>query len=175
VRLLLAALLALGACGPSAPQPARASAVATAQATPSETAADARLISALYAVHNAAWESGPESGCDAIIASAYPPMRSAPDYRLTRADCMATTFKTSRPPDGYQEIEVPDLSTLERAPGWTIPVGSLRDRPIDGRVYVLTLRTTVGVKGTPPQQFAETVHVVVQGGKAYDFTTYAGS
>jgi hypothetical protein len=174
LRLLLAAALALAACGPSAPQSARAT-LATAPPPPAEAAADARLVGVLYALHNAAWESGPEAGCDAVIASAYPPMRSAPDYKLSRAACLAATFKGSDPPEGYQEIETPDLATLEPAQGWTIPVGSLKGRPIEGRIYALTLRTTIGVTGSPPQQFVETVHVVVQSGKAYDFTTYAGN
>ena len=150
------------------PSPARSSSAPTAAIA----ADDVRLITALYALHNAAWEQGPEAGCDAVVASAYPPMRAAADYKLTRAECLAATFKGSAPPDGYLEVETPDVSTLERADGWTIPIGSLKGRPIGGRIYVLTLRTMIGVKGVPPQQFTESVHVVVADGKAYDFTTY---
>ena len=173
MRILVAAALVLVVCGPSGPARATAPAGAPSRID-AAAAADARLIGVLYALHNSAWESGPEAGCDAVIASAYPPMRAASDYKLTRADCLAATFKGGPAPDGYQEIEVPDLSTLESASGWTIPVGSLRGRTIEGRIYVLALRTTIGVKGAPPQQFVENVHIVVVDGKAYDFTTYGG-
>ena len=173
MRVLLAVVLAIAACG--SPAPSLASAPPAAPSPTNASAQDARLIGALYALHSAAWESGPEAGCDAVIGSAYPQMRAAPDYKLTRADCMAATFKGSPPPDGYQEIETPDLATLQPADGWTIPVGSLRGRPIAGRIYVLMLRTLLGVKGMPPQEFTETVHVVIADGKAYDFTTYGAN
>jgi len=173
MRAFIALALAIAACG--SPAPSRASAPPAAPSRTDTSAQDARLIGALYATHNAAWESGPEAGCDAVIASAYPPMRAAPDYKLTRADCLAATFKGSAPADGYQEIETPDLATLQPADGWTIPVGSLKGRPIAGRIYVLMLRTLLGVKGTPPQDLTETVHVVIADGKAYDFTTYGAN
>jgi hypothetical protein len=173
VRVLLAVALAIAACG--SPAPSRASAPPAAPSRTDASAQDARLIGALYALHNAAWESGPEAGCDAVIATAYPPMRAAPDYKLTRADCLTATFKGSPAPDGYQEVEIPDLATLQTADGWTIPVGSLKGRPIAGRIYVLTLRTLIGVKGIPPQDVTETVHVVVADGSAYDFTTYGAN
>ena len=166
--VLIAAVLILS-CGPSRAAPGPS---ATSVPRPTVVADDVRLIGALYAAHNAAWESGPEAGCDAVIASAYPPMRAASDYRLTRAECLSATFHGGPPSAEYREIETPDLTSLERADGWSIPVGSLKGSQVDGRLYVLTLRTLAGPV-TQPQQFVDTVHVVIRGGIAYDFTTYA--
>lgn len=123
----------------------------------------------MYSATGAAWRQGVDSGIDAIIATAYPPMQIAPDYQLTRASCYAMLFGTTPSPLGYQEVRVPDIATMQRADGWTISQGSLSGQPLHDRIYSVAITRTVSAVGVADRTDNLSVHAAVLNGRAYIF------
>lgn len=145
---------------------------ATAAASFATKMADGGLIADLYHGRQAAWQSGVDAGIDADLTSVYPPMLAVPDYKLTHAACFALMFGTLSPaPPGFQESAVPDLSTVQSADGWTFPTGPLAGKPVDGRVYSVTVNTTFSAAQMKPAVATSTLHVTILNGRAYEFST----
>lgn len=141
--------------------------------TPDPKVADGKLATDLFYAHSVAWYQGADAGIGALLADVYPPMLAAPDYKLTHAQCVVAFFGTAAPPRNYQVNSVPDLSTLQPSPGFTLPQGSLSGKPIDGRIYALTLHQTTSSSIAAAQNSTATVHITVVDGRAYHFYSCA--
>jgi hypothetical protein len=132
-----------------------------------------RLATDLFYAISTAWAQGADAGIDAILADIYPPMLSAPDYKLTRVACVQSFFGSNPAPPDFQLSWVPDLSTLQLSPGFTLPQGSLAGKPIEGRIYSVTIHHTTSSAVALAQSSFATVHLTVLDGRAYHFYSCA--
>jgi hypothetical protein len=132
-----------------------------------------KLTTDLFYATSTAWDKGVDAGVDAILADIYPPMLSLPDYKLTHAGCLQAFFGSNPPPLGFHVSWVPDLRTLQLSPGFTLPQGPLAGKPIDGRIYSVTINQTTTSAVAPAQSSVATVHVTVIDGRAYHFYSCA--
>lgn len=184
LNIVLGGIVVVAACGGSASPSSAPSApsqtvtpTATASPTPSidVRAADGRLTTDLFYAHSVAWYQGTDAGIDAILADVYPPMLTAPDYKLSHAECVQAYFGSTPAARNYQVNSVPDLATLQPSDGFTLPQGSLAGKTIDGRIYSVTIHQTTSAQGLPAQNSSATVHVTIISGRAYHFTSCATS
>jgi hypothetical protein len=139
-------------------------ATATSSAAAADAkAADAELIVSMYADINEAFQSKPDDGIRALVASQYPADSADVDF----ARCInaivpgATTLPASK-----KLHFVPNILTMTADTTYTVTSDRVKGLHPKGRVYVTDVEINDGGKPTTHER-----HQAVLNGKAYQFSS----
>ncbi|HET7474568.1 MAG TPA: hypothetical protein VFJ97_00920 [Dermatophilaceae bacterium] len=175
VLTLVVALSGAAACSsassagsPSSATPSVSAPAASARSTPQRetpaTAADRKLIAAMYARINAAFRKDPNAGVRAVIAAQYPGAASEVDF----ARCVNAIRPGAKElPKGVAISFTPNIKTTVLEPGYTITLRRGGLLHPEGRIY----STMVAISGTGIRAANHQRHQVVRNGTAYQFSS----
>ncbi|MEO6144741.1 MAG: hypothetical protein ABIP19_12245 [Dermatophilaceae bacterium] len=133
-----------------------------APTTPDPQAADAKLILAMYADINAAFQRKPDDGVRAIIAAQYPEDLADVDF----ARCVSAISPGAKTlPKSKKMHFTPNILTTALDPGYKLTSDRVKGLHPKGRIYVTDVTITDGRKPAVHQR-----HQVILDGKAYQFS-----
>lgn len=117
-------------------------------------------VTELFTGLNTAWAQGPESG------ATYQAEHNHPVLAYTAQECIDGLDVTPT----YTESIVPDISTIEPDPGWTMDEGRYEDADINGHIYILDSLYTYGDPAVETPTADEIrLHVAYLDGETYFF------